>query len=548
MYSKYVRVMCLCSSSSGADHLFFMKILPLLRNEPILFPSLRTLFISGKWLEDEYAIQNLIVLLSPVTRHLELNFPAKCSANLMEDCLNIIVAGAPYLRLLKISTLGYTKGVYPKEYFSTHPSFAMLANLVDLEYFGFPPNWTSGSLLQVLSSLPKLWLLDMQYDPEISSYESHRLRDDSQTCVSDHRTAVKRCFPALEYFLLHPTLSTLQTLFSPWIPQLDAIHDLIVILQVEDQLEVCKTLAAELPCIKVLELEPVELSEAEVGVINQECLGVWESFHGLTCLDVWGIEFKSDLDTATLFPSWPNLKRLTLLAVPGSTILEDCMQIGVEKLSTARLRGLPLESLGHAAANMKQLEVLELTLVASRMKSLLEPLQKFQCLETLKLDDSFLNFQAAGFDLQHAARYISSLFDVAIPSTDDLDIVTLPEDSTLPQTVAHFLSLTERKSDTGNWAALQGYNEDYLEFHRSLLIGVFSCLDGRAHQITQEQGLQPKKTDEDTCPFCLKLVELQEDSCCDSQSDLDGSTDCSWDSSDNSGNKPDESVVDQYIK
>jgi hypothetical protein len=489
MYSKYVRVMSLHTPASDlttrVDHLFFMKIQPLLRNEPVLLPSLQTLFISGKWLEDEYVVQNLTILLSPVVRHLELSFPAECSAILMEDCLNTIAAQAPYLRLLKISTSAYTKeGFYPKESFATLPSFVMLANLADLEYFGFPPNWASGSLLQALSSLPKLRLLDMQYDTSISHFRHRSSLEGSETCTqasnsgmmcTSKRSMAKQCFPALEDFLLHLTLHTSQRIFSSWIPQLDAIHNLAVTLQVEDQLDTCKTLAAELVCIKDLELEPVKLSSGKTGVINPECLGVWEGYRGLTCLDVRGLDFKSDLDTATLFPSWPNLTSLTLLAVPASMISKDYMQIGFEKLPTARLRGLTLESLGHAAANMKQLEVLELTIVASRTKSLSEPLQKFQCLETLKLGDSFMNFQVAGFDLQHAARYISSLFDVTIPSTDDLDI-TLLEDGTFPLMVAHLLShYLQRNTDT--WAAVQGYSEDYQEFHRSLLIDVFSRLD-----------------------------------------------------------------------
>jgi hypothetical protein len=547
--------MCLTTGFDSNHHFFFTNLLPFLRNVPLLLPSLHTLFISGDWLSEGSANQNLTLLLSPVMRHLEITFPGdeECNPSLTEDCLNTIATQAPYLRLLRVSNSAYSYGEDLEECFSSSPSFAMLANLADLEYFGFPPNWASDSLLQVLSSQPKLRLLDMQHDAKLS-FRTHRSIEGSQISTRASNTCktiayevegnTKQCFPALEDFLLHLSFDISLNMFPSRVPYLDVINKLSVTLHDGYyQLNSCRNLAARFACIKDLKLWP-----SKFGVIEPECLHVWEGCQGLTRLDVRGIDFQSDpdYDMESLFRSWPNLKTLTLLSV-GAKILDPYHTMGtLGELPTEQLAGLTLETLGHAASTLKQLEVLEITLVASSTKSLLHPPGEFQCLKALKMQDSFLNFEVEDFDLQDAGRYISSLFKVAIPPVDYPEI-TLLEDSTLPPLVAQYLSEYDHRATqewcAERWITVKGYEDDYLEFHRSFLIRILNHLDARTHQVMNEQDLQ---RDEQMCQFCSKLRQLEEDSCCDSQSDPDRTTECSWDSSD-SGDETDESIVDKYI-
>jgi hypothetical protein len=352
-----------------------------------------------------------MLLLSPVMRHLELDFNRDTyNPTLAEDCLSVIANQAHSLRVLKISLEGNMyRRRYPEDYFDIPPPFAVLASLEELEYLGFPPNWASCSLLRVLSSLPKLRLLDFQYDAKLS-FDTHR---------------------------------------------------------------------------------PLARSRA--------CTRIASSNSGET--------------TTTAKPS-------------------------TRSLAPTQDDGFP-ENLS------------------------------FRSLQTLELEASFLNFYVEDFDLEVAARYISSLFAV---TSDSMSVPTPPVanqchhpaitlfdsgDKTLPLTMAEMLSYNdgtiEYIEDSGRicksektwkdrWAVVAGYHEEYLEFQREFSMDVFGRLDARAHQNTQ--AYEEDRTDEprNRCPFCSKLKQLEEKfSCWDS--DLDTDTDCSWDSSDNSGDESDESIV-----
>jgi hypothetical protein len=495
--------MCLNSILRDLCKVLPVRTQPLPRNEPLLFPNLHTLFISDLWFRQPWddnwttqndAVQNLRLVLSPFTRHLELVFPGhddrSAVANLVGDCLSIIANKAPNLRVLKINTNAISSESHLNGHLPTPPSFAVLANLEELEYFGFPQNWASCSLLHILASLPKLQLLDIQYDEHVS-FDTHSSMEESQVRIrmartnsgdSETITKAKPYFPALDGLLLHSSLDRCQRLFSssPSVPQLDFIGKVSVTLEEEEQqqqFDSCQILAARLPGIEILKLNSMPYREwgERSGTIKPACLYAWKENNGfkLTSLDVRGVVFENgDRDTAGLFPSWPNLKRLTFLA---PLISQGPVWVDLESMAPSEMKGLTIETLGHAASKLKKLETLELTLVASNTKSLPDPPAKFQeCFKTFKLGDPFFNFRVKDFDLQDAARYISSLFDltVAIPN------ITLFEDRTIPTVIAYIHTFcdeswtTDRNLSEERFKAKR-YHEDYLAFHRELDAAVF---------------------------------------------------------------------------